>query len=226
MTMTIKNIWASRTPSNVNYEQGSELQKHVILGGNRLLFYTGITEKCACTSGVYDLTSTGTKIYLNSVAWMLSAPGTKIAFISNSTFVSPSYSEYTSVLENKGYTIDRFNPKKNLPDADTLNTYNIVIISRVNNSSDFGGSKASFWNTDVTVPLINLNGSTVIHNVLGFVDTSRIIDTISDIKYKVPNTSNPVFDGVAFNVNNITENVISTLLNCNQDFTAHGECVG
>ena len=82
-------------------------------------------------------------------------------------------------------------------DADDLNAYDLIIISRAVNSGDYGdGANSEFWNTQITVPVMNLGGYTFRNSRLNWTVGGTMVDTDGPVSLTVADASHPIFDGV------------------------------
>jgi len=116
---------------------------------------------------------------------------------------------YTDVLAGAGHTVTRF-LTTDTPDTATLNTFDLVIISRSVNSGNYElDAETAAWNGDIHVPTI-LMGGYVLRNVrLGYTTGGTIPDTGGAINLQVTDSNHPIFDGIAL-TGNVTTDAFTT----------------
>jgi hypothetical protein len=117
---------------------------------------------------------------------------------------------YTSLLTGAGHTVTRI---QSIDDANlsatfsAINTYDLVIIGRSVASGHYQqANEATFWNTTVTAPLMDMSGYTLRNSRLGYTTGGTIPDTTGPITLTVAETSHPIFAGISLGAGNITVN--------------------
>jgi hypothetical protein len=155
----------------------------------------------------YEVSAPGSAA--QSVDFVQSVPlGPKVAWVSFHTtdaatanaatagFVDAPDKGYTDLLTAYGYEVTRV-LQSGTPDVNLLNSMDLVIISRSVASGSFQNANADNWNTQITAPIMNLNGYTIRKNRLGFMTGDTIPDTTGDIKLKALDPTHPIFAGIA-----------------------------
>jgi hypothetical protein len=121
---------------------------------------------------------------------------------------------YTDLLAGAGHTVTRFLTGDN-PDTATLNTYDLVIISRSVNSGHYElDAETAAWN-GITAPMMILGGYTLRNNRLGFTTGTTIPDTAGPINLTVTNPSHPIFAGIALDAGNTMVNPFADVVTFN-----------
>jgi hypothetical protein len=151
--------------------------------------------------------ASATKFYIDNI--QIRDPAKKIAFISfhgaddaPSTgavgvgFTTAVDKGYTDLLTANGYKVTRY-VQSGTPDVNAINAADLVIVSRSVASTSFQNAGADTWNTQITKPLINLNGYTLRKSRLGFSTGTTLPDITGDIKLAVTDPNNPIFAGIA-----------------------------
>ena len=110
-------------------------------------------------------------------------------------FTEASDKGYTDLLKANGYNVTRYVTTNN-PDADVLNTADLVIISRAVASGGYQNDGATRWNARVTAPMMILGGYVLRNSRMGFTTGGTIPDTTGDIKLDVSNPAHPIFAGI------------------------------
>ncbi len=162
------------------------------------------------------------------IASMISAPAANIAWVSfhpgddtpSAAAATAGFTEapdvgFTDLLTSAGHTVTRFtntgNPNVTHP---TLNTYDLIIVSRSSPSGDFANANADNWNTTITAPVMIMSGYAIRQSRLGLTAGS----TIPDVSFPPDNNgattltlgsplglgvmADPYVTTVAFNGNN------------------------
>jgi hypothetical protein len=122
---------------------------------------------------------------------------------------------YTQLLTANGYSVTRFLTTDNPPQSliDTLNTFDLIIISRSVSSAHYQQSNETYaWNTAITKPVMILGGYVLRDNRLGYVTGNTIPDTTGDIRLLVEQPAHPIFNGIQLDQNNITVNPYATIV--------------
>ena len=104
---------------------------------------------------------------------------------------------YTNLLTANGHTVTRVLTSGDRSDADDLNGYDLIIISRAVNSGHYSdGGNSEFWNTQITVPVMNLGGYTYRSSRLNWTVGSTMVDTDGPVSLSVADPDHPIFAGV------------------------------
>ncbi|MBP8303469.1 MAG: tandem-95 repeat protein [Phycisphaerae bacterium] len=111
-------------------------------------------------------------------------------------FVEAPDRAYTDLLSGAGYVVERF-VTTNTPDVNVLNAAALVIIGRSVSSGNFQNERATLWNTQVTVPVINTGGYTLRKNRTGFSTGNTIPDIVGDVKLTATMPDHPIFAGIS-----------------------------
>ena len=101
---------------------------------------------------------------------------------------------YTTILENAGYNVDRVVTSAT-PDADLLNAYDLVIISRSVPSSNYQDAGATAWNS-ITAPTLILGGYPMRSSRMGQAIGTGLADTIDTVSLNIVDPGHPVFAGI------------------------------
>jgi hypothetical protein len=139
-----------------------------------------------------------------NIAWISfsSADNTPTAAAVTAGFTMAPDIGYTDLLTGAGHTVTRLLAGDNadtLPQFSNLNSYDLVIIGRGVASGYFQqANEATFWNTTVTAPLMDMSGYTIRNSRLGYTTGGTIPDTAGPITLTVGNTDHPVFAGISF----------------------------
>jgi hypothetical protein len=176
-----------------------------------------------------------TTLLLSCLIPAVSSQAARIAFISfhptdspdtaaaNAGFTSAPDIGYTSALAAAGHEVTRFLTSA-APNVATLNTFDLVIVSRsvpsgnyqFNTTTQTGTTAA--WN-GITAPMMLLGGYIIRDNRLGFMAGTTIPDVNSpSVSLKINDPNHPIFAGVTLDSNNITVNPYATI----QTFTYTG----
>jgi hypothetical protein len=108
---------------------------------------------------------------------------------------------YTDMLKSAGHLVTRF-VTSDTPNVPTLNSFNLVIISRSVNSAHYElDAESAAWN-GILAPTMLLSGYTLRSNRLGFTTGTTIPDTGGAIKLTAANPSHPIFAGIALDGSN------------------------
>lgn len=126
---------------------------------------------------------------------------------------------YTSLLTGAGHSVTRFVTGDNadtLPAFASLNTYDLVIIGRSVASGHYQqANEATFWNTTVTAPLIDMSGYTLRNSRLGYTTGGTIPDTTASVKLTVSAVDHPIFAGISLDVGNTMVNNYADIITFN-----------
>ena len=161
-------------------------------------------------SGAFDLTDVGQKLYLNSVEYLTSGVVTdggggssvtplNIAIASDQVGAGGEDLGYIALLEAQGHTVNAVTGAWDNLDATgaaALNGYDLVLISRNTNSSNFGGDTnvRDNW-MSVTTPVIVMSNFITRNTRLQLFDTGSFDENgSSDVTVVAPN--HPIFIGV------------------------------
>ena len=101
---------------------------------------------------------------------------------------------YTDLLADNGYNVIRY-VTTNAPSLETLNTADLVIVSRSVASSGYQNEGATAWNS-VAAPMIITGGYTTRSSRMGFTTGGTMVDTTGDISLAVNDPSHPIFAGI------------------------------
>jgi hypothetical protein len=101
---------------------------------------------------------------------------------------------YTRLLRNAGYRVDRI-LTSSAPDAEVLNAYDVVIISRSVPSSDYQDAGGTAWN-GITAPAILMGGYPNRSSRMGLATGTSLADTTESIRLAVSDPAHPVFAGI------------------------------
>ncbi|MCD6338807.1 MAG: hypothetical protein J7M29_05435 [Verrucomicrobia bacterium] len=108
---------------------------------------------------------------------------------------------YTRLLEANGYEVTRI-LTSNAPDADLLNSFDLVIISRSAPSSDYSGEGATAWNS-IQAPMIIVNGYVLRSSRMGFTTGTTMVDTTMPALLQAHIPGHPVFAGIDLGPDNV-----------------------
>ncbi|HVR36345.1 MAG TPA: LamG-like jellyroll fold domain-containing protein, partial [Methylomirabilota bacterium] len=198
------------------------------LGGHRLVFLSGSREQGITSegSGIFDLQPDGEQLFLNSVRYMagLLRASRNIAWVSfhaaddqpSGAAAGVGFTEapdvgYTQLLTATGHSVTRF-VTSGTPDAATLNTFDLVIISRSVPSGDYQDPpETAAWN-GLTAPSILMGGYILRNSRLGFTTGGTIPDTAGPISLTVNNPAHPIFQGIALDGANTMVNPYADLV--------------
>lgn len=126
---------------------------------------------------------------------------------------------YTSLLTGAGHTVTRFVTADNadtLPAFATLNTFDLVIIGRSVNSGHYQqANEATFWNTTITAPLMDMSGYTLRNVRLGYTTGGTMPDTTSSVKLTVSDVDHPIFAGISLDAGNTMVNNYADIITFN-----------
>ncbi len=198
------------------------------LAGPRMVLLTGSREHSGLTaegSGIYDISEDGAQILLNAITYLTGKPGadpeapeptgTSIAFVSFHETDEPSSAAagagmteaadigYTDALQAAGHSVTRVLTSAS-PDVNTLNAYDLVIISRSVPSGNYSsGANADNWNS-VQAPTLLLGGWYLRSSRMGYTDGTTMVDTSGMIQLKVEDASHPLFAGINVDGNGVT----------------------
>lgn len=121
---------------------------------------------------------------------------------------------YTNLLTGAGHTVTRF-VSSATPNAEVLNAYDLVIVSRSTNSANFQSAGATAWN-GITAPMIVMSGYSLRSNRMGFTSGETMVDTflplndVTDtIRLTAANPSHPIFAGISLDGSNVMTNPFS-----------------
>lgn len=118
---------------------------------------------------------------------------------------------YTDLLKANGHTVTRFLTSGS-PDVNTLDTFDLVVISRSVGSGDYQDPpETAAWHS-LTTPMLLLGGYTLRANRLGYFSGDTIPDTFGPVNLTASNPTHPIFAGVSLDANNTTVNPYSDLV--------------
>jgi hypothetical protein len=105
---------------------------------------------------------------------------------------------YTAALAAAGHSVTRFLSSA-APDVNTLNSFDLVIISRSVASGNYDGATAPpLWNSSITKPTMILGGYVIRDNRLGYMAGDTIPDVNSaTVRLHVNNPIHPIFEGIS-----------------------------
>jgi hypothetical protein len=152
-----------------------------------------------------------------NIAWISFHPGDNqpSAAVAARGFTQAPDAGYTQLLTANGYSVTRFLTQDNPPQSliDTLNKFDLIIISRSVSSGHYQQSNETYaWNTAITKPVMILGGYVLRDNRLGYVTGNNIPDTTGDIRLLVEQPAHPIFNGIQLDQNNITVNPYATIV--------------
>jgi Dockerin type I domain/PEP-CTERM motif len=97
------------------------------------------------------------------------------------------------------------------PDVNTLNTFDLVIISRSIDSGNYElDPETKAWNNGIYKPMMLMGGYAIRSNRLGFTSGTTIPDTGGAVKLTVTNPLHPIFNGIALDGSNTMVNDYTT----------------
>ncbi len=150
------------------------------------------------------------------IAWVSFHPGegTPAADAATAGMTEATDAQYTKVLTAAGHQVTRFVTTGN-PNVATLNTFDLVIISRSAPSGDYQDPPETLaWN-GLTTPTMILGGYIMRNSRLGYTSGATIPDTASPIKLSVKDAAHPIFSGVALGVGAVTVNDFAGIVTFN-----------
>jgi hypothetical protein len=119
---------------------------------------------------------------------------------------------YTDLLIANGHNVTRF-LSTGTPNVATLNTFDVVMISRSVPSGDYETDpETAAWN-GITAPMIITGGYVLRNNRLGFTTGTTIPDTAGPVALTVNNPSHPIFAGIALDAANTMVNPYANIVN-------------
>ena len=207
-----------------------------VLAGHRVVLLTGSREQGFTSqgAGVYDLASEdAARLFLNAVEYTgdlgllpvgyENANSLDIAFVSfhgdadmasadaaAAGFVHASDRTYTDLLQVAGHNVTRV-VTSNSPDVDSLNGYDLVIISRAVSSGHYSNAGAAAWSS-VETPTLILGGYVLRTSRLGLTEGTTMVDSAGTIRLNASDPSHPIFDGVALDANGTMESDFADVL--------------
>ncbi|MBL9127726.1 MAG: Ig-like domain-containing protein, partial [Verrucomicrobiales bacterium] len=150
------------------------------------------------------------------IAWISFHPAdtTPAADAATAGMTEASDVRYTRLLVANGHTVTRF-VTTGTPDIATLNTFDLVIISRSVPSGDYQDPPETLaWN-GLTRPTILLGGYILRNSRLGFTTGATIPDTAGPVKLAVKDLAHPIFSGVAIGGDATTTNPYADVVSFN-----------
>ncbi|MCB1127823.1 MAG: hypothetical protein KDM81_15120, partial [Verrucomicrobiae bacterium] len=132
-----------------------------------------------------------------NIAWVSFHPAddTPSAAAAAAGFTEAPDAPYTRLLRDNGHTVTRVLTTPT-PDVESLNTYDLVIISRSVGSGDYQDPpETAAWNS-VRAPTIVLGGYILRDSRLGYTAGGTMLDTVGPIHLKVNAPGHPLFAGV------------------------------
>lgn len=155
----------------------------------------------------------GLNAHAANVAWVSfhSADDTPAANAAAAGFTQAADIGYTDLLKANGHTVTRF-VTSGTPDVTTLETFDLVVISRSVPSSDYQDPpETAAWHS-LTTPMLFLGGYALRSNRLGFYTGDTIPDTVGPIHLTVTNPAHPIFAGVQLDANGTMVNPYADLV--------------
>ena len=123
--------------------------------------------------------------------------------------LAPDY-QYTDALEAAGHTVTRV-VSSDTPDSASLNTADLVIISRSVPSGHYElDAETAAWH-GITAPTMILGGYVLRNNRLGFTTGTTIPDTAGTVSLTATNPLHPIFAGVPLDAGNTMVNPYASL---------------
>jgi hypothetical protein len=156
-----------------------------------------------------------------NIAWISfhGADNTPTVNAANAGHTVAPDSGYTSLLTGAGHSVTRFVTGDNadtLPAFATLNTFDLVIIGRSVNSAHYQqANEATFWNTTVTAPLMDMSGYTLRNSRLGYTTGGNMPDITAPVKLTVSDVNHPIFAGISLDVGNTMVNDYAEIITFN-----------
>ncbi|MCC6232744.1 MAG: Ig-like domain-containing protein [Verrucomicrobiales bacterium] len=141
------------------------------------------------------------------IAWVSFHPAenTPAADAATAGMTEASDSQYTKLLTGAGHQVTRFVTTGN-PDVATMNTFNLVIISRSVPSGDYQDAPETLaWN-GLKAPTMLLGGYILRNSRLGYTTGATIPDTANPVKLSIKDAAHPIFSGVALGAGSVTVN--------------------
>ena len=118
--------------------------------------------------------------------------------------------QYTDALEAAGHTVTRV-VTSDIPDSASLNTADLVIISRSVPSGHYElDPETAAWN-GITAPTMILGGYVLRNNRLGFTTGTTIPDTAGTVSLTVTDPLHPIFAGIPLDAGNTMVNPYASL---------------
>ena len=167
---------------------------------------------CACLMGIAAPASA------LDIAWVSfhAADNMPSADAATDGFTEAPDKGYTDLLMNAGHDVTRIVGSA-APDVSQLNTFDLVMISRSNNSGNFQTAASSAAWSSIEAPTIHLGGYAIRGGTgggarLGFTTGETIPDTTGPVNLTINNTSHPIFTGVARDAGNVMVDVYADLV--------------
>ena|GEM_PF-2464289 len=102
---------------------------------------------------------------------------------------------YTDLLTANGYNVVRYITTAN-PDPVVLNAADLVIISRSVSSGHYQNASATMWNSNISAPMIIVNGYNLRYNRMGYTTGNTMADITGDITLTINDPTHPIFAGI------------------------------
>ncbi len=104
---------------------------------------------------------------------------------------------YTNLLTSLGHNVTRYATRNDPTDEDlaVYNSADLIIISRSASSGHYQ-QEAEFWNTQVTTPVLSLNGYILRSSRLNHTDGTTMVDSTAAISLASDTPDHPVLAGV------------------------------
>lgn len=150
------------------------------------------------------------------IAWISfhAADSTPAADAATAGFTEAPDVRYTKLLAANGHTVTRF-VTTGTPDVATLNTFDLVIISRSVPSGDYQDPPETLaWN-GLKAPTMILGGYIMRNSRLGYTTGATIPDTANPIKLSVKDPLHPVFAGIKIGTDGVTLNTYANIVTYN-----------
>ena len=128
---------------------------------------------------------------------------------------------YTDLLESSGATITRLlvltgNPQTYPQETlDIINASDLVIVSRAVNSGGFQNDNATYWNEQITVPMMFMSGYITRNSRMGLMTASSLADTIGVVRLTANDPTHPIFNGIALDGGNLMVNPFGDVISIN-----------
>ncbi|MCK6501706.1 MAG: hypothetical protein L6Q38_19685, partial [Nitrospira sp.] len=129
-------------------------------------------------------------------------------------FTNAPDAEYTALLTAAGHTVTRYLTTP-APDPATLETFDLVIVSRSNPSGNFQSADSTALWHGLKVPTIHLGGYALRGSRLGLVTGDTIPDTTGPIRLRVNQASHPIFSGITLDANGLMANTYARVVSFN-----------
>src|SRR5690606_21243795 len=123
----------------------------------------------------------------------------------NAGFTNAADVAYTQLLRQNGHDVTRI-VTSGTPNAELLNAFDLVIISRSVGSGDYQDPPETLaWN-GITAPMMILGGYVLRASRLGFVIGDSLPDTVGPVRLTVNDPDHPIFEGIDLDGDNTMVN--------------------